>query len=210
MKKLFLIIAALFIAAFFAGSAFCGPGVYVGAGVGMTFMSESEVTDSTSPGEKLDFEFDSGFGGYLALGYAFDTGFRVEGEVSYQVNDFDETVRGGTTYQLSGDISCLAFLVNGYYDFKNKSSFTPFVTAGAGVAKVETAEFSIPGTGFDAASDDDTVFAWQVGAGISYDFSDKTSVVLKYRFFGTDEVSLDTMDAEYYSHNIYIGTRLTF
>ncbi len=210
MKKSRLFILSFLLVSFFAGSAFCGPGVYVGAGVGGAFLSESEVTDSDSPGETLDFEFDAGLGCYLALGYEFKNNFRIEGEVSYQVNDFDETVRGGTTYVLSKDLSSLAFLVNGYYDFKNKSAFTPFVTAGVGIAKIDTSEFAVPGVGFDATSDDDTVFAWQVGAGISYAFSDKTAIECKYRFFATDEPNFDTVDAEYYSHNIYIGTRLTF
>lgn len=210
MKKQLLFLLTFFVVLFFSTGAFCLNGVYVTAGIGATFMSDSEVTDTAAPGETLEFESDTGYGAYLAVGYEFKNNIRVEGEVSYQVNDNDKTVRAGTTRNLSGDTKAIAFLVNGYYDFNNKSSFTPFITGGVGLANIETAEFYLPGAGFDVRSDDDTVFAWQVGAGISYAISNKTVIDLKYRYFGTDEASYGTVEKEFFSHNVYIGTRLKF
>jgi opacity protein-like surface antigen len=38
---------------------------------------------------------------------------------------------------VSGDASSLAVMINGYYEFPNKSAFTPFITEGIGFAQVE-------------------------------------------------------------------------
>jgi len=69
-----------------------------------------------------------------AAGYKMGK-YRVEGEVGYQKNNVDECE--SSCRRTSGDIKAYSFLINGYYDFFTKSGFTPFLSAGIGVAKVD-------------------------------------------------------------------------
>lgn len=187
-----------------------GRGVYISGSAGGTYLMDAEVNDTDAPNVELEFESEFGFAGTFAVGYAFTDYLRLEGEVSYMENDYDETTYNGVQMDLSGDINCLAFLVNGYYDFKNKSRFTPFITLGAGVAEVETAEFSVAGSGVAETSSTDTVFAYQVGAGVSYEITKKVALDCKYRFFGAADPEFTTVSTEYYSHQLLLGFRLNF
>ena len=38
---------------------------------------------------------------------------------------------------INGDVGIFTFLANGYFDFNNDSKFTPYLTAGLGMANVE-------------------------------------------------------------------------
>ena len=57
---------------------------------------------------------------------------------------------------------------------------------------------------------DDTVFAWQVGAGIGYALTPQLTFDLKYRYFATSDPEFDGTEVEYASHNVYAGIRLHF
>ena len=62
----------------------------------------------------------------------------------------------------------------------------------------------------DYYEDDDTVFAYQVGAGVAYSINKNMILDLKYRFFATEDPNLYGSKAEFKSHNIYFGFRYTF
>ncbi len=70
----------------------------------------------------------------------------------------------------------------------------------------EVSDMNLPG--FE--NDDDTVFAYQVGAGVGYAVTEKVSFDVKYRYFATSDPEFDTTKAEYSSHNVYAGIRVTF
>lgn len=111
--------------------------------------------------------------------------FRAEGEIGYQKNDFDKVTGFGITLNASGDVSCLSFLANGYIDFHNSTPFTPFISAGIGVANIDANDFRIGG--FLIGSEDDTVFAYQMGAGVGYAVNKNITIDLKYRYFATED-----------------------
>ncbi len=73
-------------------------------------------------------EFDAGVAVLAALGYKMEQ-LRFEGEIGYQVNDFDQ--------QSAPLIADLSFLANVYYDIPTTSRFTPFLTAGIGFVMVD-------------------------------------------------------------------------
>lgn len=209
-RRLFLVFGCL-IALFFSTAAYSAAGPYVSGNIGMVIPEDSDVTDSTYPGVILDTEFDTGMAIGMAAGYAFDYNFRLEAEITYQQTDFDKgSIAGVGSTPLSGDASCFAFLVNFYYDFKNSSRFIPFISAGVGIAYAEVDDFNAPGSGYPSASDDDTVFAYQLGAGVGYAVSETVLIDCKYRYFALDDPDFDTTTAEYASHNIYLGLRLAF
>ena len=110
-------------------------GWYYGLSAGGALLTDGDWKSATDQG---DLEHDAGFIVGGAVGYKFGMP-RLEAEILYQSNDYDKLNNNtdGTTTTVGGDISSLAFMVNGYLDFANESSFTPFIIVGAGVANVE-------------------------------------------------------------------------
>lgn len=209
MKKFFSLVICFFVFLIVPVVSFsASPGPYVSAQVGMGFLMDSDFSTSAGTGT---VEFDPGFATGIAGGYNFGM-FRVEGEIGYQINDIDNisACLGGScgSASASGEVTALSFLANAYFDFANKTPFTPYITAGIGVARLDIDDFAI--LGYHYGDSDDTVFAYQVGAGVAYAINKNFSIDLKYRFFGTSDPNFDGVDAEANSHNIYLGLRYNF
>lgn len=209
MKRTLLIASCCALPIFFSSFAYSADGPYLGANIGVAWLSDSDVTDSTVPGIPLELSYDSGLTVGAAIGYRFGNG-RIEGEVSYQQNDVDQTSALGVSLDSTGDTEGIAFLLNGYYDFTNTTAFTPYVSAGLGYAKIEINDYNIPGSGIPNFSDDDSVFAYQVGLGIGYAVTDKVTLDAKYRYFATEDAEFDTSEVEIASHNVLLGVRFNF
>lgn len=200
--KSILIISVCAVLLAFSPSVYSAEGPYVSGNIGLAMPIDSDVTISEEPGVTGDLESDKGLALGVAVGYGFGN-IRAEGEIAYQKNDLDKISVGGESEDLTGDTSSLAFLLNGYYDFKNKSAFTPFISAGLGLARVEVSD--------DEGDDEnDTVFAYQVGAGVGYAINEKVTLDLKYRYFATSDPEFDGVEIEYSSHNFYAGIRVAF
>lgn len=210
MKKTYSIITGCIMLLSISSIAYSAEGSYVSGNLGLAILSDSNVTDSTVPGISIEIESDSGLALGVAVGYAFGNNTRIEGEIAYQKNDLDKASLFGVDVDLTGDISSLALLLNGYYDFANESAFTPFISAGLGFAKVEVNDMNVLGSGAPSKNYDDTVFAYQVGAGVGYAVNEKVTLDVKYRYFGTSDPDFDTATVEYSSHNVYAGIRVSF
>lgn len=173
-----------------------------GAAFAQPFSESREISLCIFPScgiysSTLKEKYDTGFAASVALGYHITDAFRLEGEAMYQSNDLhnlniSETFQDSTfnfSRNLKGERERTAFLLNAYYDFKNSSDFTPFVTAGVGGyhLRIKSSRFNFG----RPSRDNDLDFAWQVGAGVNYRMNDRISFDLKYRYFsGSDaEVS---------------------
>jgi len=209
MKKNLLITFFCVLAFFFSAPVCSAEGLYVSGNLGFAMASDSDLTDSTAPGITVNTEFDTGLAFGAALGYNFSR-FRVEGEISYQKNDVDKIEAQGVFLDATGNARALSFLINGYYDFKNRSAFTPYISAGLGFAQVEFNDLDISGLGFSGSSDEDTVFAYQIGIGVGYAVTEKVTIDVKYRYFGTEDSEYDTTEAEFASNNFLFGVRINF
>ena len=129
---------------------------------------------------------DTGYAASLALGYRITEQFRLEGEAMYQSNDLNKahfTSSFGNsnfsdTHSLKGESERMAFLLNAYYDFKNSTAFTSYITGGLGGyhMRIKASRGRLPG-------ENDLDFAWQVGAGLNYKLDDRISFDLRYRYF---------------------------
>ena len=208
MKKNLLIISVCVLAIFFSSSAYSAEGLYVSGNIGFAMLSDSDVTDP-DPSNNFTMEYDTGWALGGALGYDFNR-FRVEGEISYQTNDIDKVGAMGVSLAASGDVSSLAFLINGYFDFVNDSAFTPYITAGLGYAQIDLNDFNVAGSGESDYSDDDSVFAYQVGLGVGYAVTEKVTIDVKYRYFATEDLEFDTTEVDVASHNFLFGVRFNF
>jgi len=191
----------------FPAFAFGADGMYVGGNIGLALASDSDITISDEPGIRPCLELDAGLNLAAVLGYGFGD-MRLEGEIGWQKNDADKVTLAGDEAKVGGDISILSFLLNGYYDFNNSTAFTPFVSGGIGFAKLDADLQSAAAEVY--ISEDDTVFAYQIGIGIAYAVSETVAIDAKYRFFGTADPEFGTVEAEVQSHNFMLGIRVGF
>ena len=199
-----------------------GNKMYVGFNLGMSMPSDSNTTFSDAPFKlNTTVEADSGLATGIVIGRSFNN-FRLEGELAYQKNDIKSVTLDSIGYDginypvgekitdVDGDISSTALLVNGYYDFKNSSKFTPFVGAGIGFAKVEVSSAISDSEGLLWTSDSDIVAAAQVSLGANYAITEKVSLDLKYRYFVTADPDFELSSPEYSTSNVYTGIRYSF
>jgi len=192
--------------------AYSAEGPYVSGNLGLAIANDSDLSDPSGTGT---IEFDKGLAFGVAAGYGFGN-TRVEGEIAYQKNDYDKLslsapgVGSFSGLNVDGHATSTAFLLNGYYFFKNNSSITPFIGAGLGFANIDVSDISVPGIGALTSSSDDTVFAYQIGTGVGFAVNEKVTLDLKYRYFATSDPNFEGTDAEYSSHNIYACVRVGF
>ena len=204
MKKLLMFgLVSLFVMGS-TGTCFAGP--YFSGNLAAVFGHDSEWTDSFGSGSFGEVTFDAGYGVSLALGNDLND-YRSEIELVYAESDFDE-ISGGTglpTSSVDGDVASLAVMINLYKDFHNSSAVTPFIGAGIGGANVD---IEIDALGWN---NDDTVFAYQVALGISFNITDAAKIDLSYRYFDTTDPDLEVVDIDYFgASNIVAGFRMDF
>lgn len=200
---------------------------------------------------------DDAFGGALAVGYNFKPRFDLplRAEVEYSIFSQMNPKSGLSEYtswdtpgavghrtdtdsvKQKVDVQTLFF--NFYADIPTETRFTPFVTAGLGMAFVrskanyayrEQGNNHIKGPNRDVPFEDtfssgssgrsDTNFAWNVGAGLGIEIVEDLSLDVAYRFAYLGEVKNRTMDADtgslssktenLYMHQVMVGLRLEF
>jgi opacity protein-like surface antigen len=157
---------------------------YVAAGLGASFPND---IDTTQAGLTLTAELDTGLFANVAIGRSFGN-FRAEGEIDSNVNDLSTlSVPGIGGVSASGDVSTLAFMVNGFYDFSTGSKWKPYIGGGVGAANVSLNNISA--VGFLLADDNQTVFAYQAKLGVAYEFNPAWEGTLGYRFFATEDAT---------------------
>ncbi|MDX1811203.1 MAG: outer membrane beta-barrel protein [Gammaproteobacteria bacterium] len=178
---------------------------------GVNFDQDSDVIYnefSVSGIEK--WKFDTGYSSALAFGYKMEQ-VRLEGEVSYGRNEVDSVDGILIPSGYSIETSLLNFMFNGYYDFNFGNALTPYLTAGAGFSRVE-ADINMASVIDDKYYD--TVFAYQIGAGLGYAISEIMTLNFRYRFLGTADPVFSypggTAEAEIFSHNLTVGIHMAF
>ncbi|MGE0753794.1 MAG: outer membrane protein [Alphaproteobacteria bacterium] len=192
------------------------PHWYVGIAGGVTYLDDSDIS-GTSTGE---MGYDTGWTVNAALGYTLPYGYdsrgnvRLELEASYRENSLDNTILSGVSAASPGRARIASYMVNGFYDFRNQSSLTPYIGGGFGLSQVGISHDS--GLG-NTGDDEDTVMAYQGMAGIAYApmSMPNTEWTLGYRYFTADspeyttaggKVKLDDLT----SHSAEIGGRFKF
>lgn len=143
--------------------------------------------------QSFDTSYDTGFTGGAAVGKKFGN-YRAEVEGIYEESDVDSAAVDGKT-------EFYGAMVNGLYDFKNASRFTPYVGAGVGYGKVR---YSSDTAGVDSSSED--ALAYQGIAGVGYELNPCWTLTGEYRYVGTTKEA----DTRYQSHSAVAGLRYTF
>lgn len=195
MNKLFAAgLALALLAGGVASSVAAAP--YVSGSFGLVSASDSSLSGET--GTAGDLSMDSGFGFLAAVGNNFD-GLRGEAEIAYRTNDLNKTASGPAT----GEITSLSLLGNLLVDFAISENVRPFLGAGMGLAQIDSGSA-------DLNKANDTVFAYQVIAGIGFPLTHITTIDLQYRYFATANPDFAGIEAEYETQNFFAGLRFDF
>lgn len=176
-------------------------GYYLGGSFNLNMYQDTDLSVNGAYAGDVEFGSDFGFG--LQLGKKFNHNLRAEADLSYNQVDGDYSVTGVNVG--SADVENIALMGNGYYDFNNRSNFTPYIGLGIGFSHVK-GSLNIPGFGSD--SETDTVFAYNLMTGVNYALSDKITTGLEYRFFDTSTPDLGGVELDNQSHNI--GFKLAY
>ena len=203
-KKIFLITICLLMRIYAPDVCVAG-GFYINGNGSLVSLQDTDLTES---GISREVSLDSGFGFGGGGGYDFDF-LRAEAEIVYRKNNINKvsTVLRGNVGG-SGDISALSFMLNGFYDFKNRTFLTPYIGGGIGVALVDLS--TVTAETVRISGGDDTVFAYQLEAGFNNAINESMSLDFGYRYFATTDPSLGGTEAEFKSHNLVIRFRYTF
>ena len=180
---------------------------YIGGALGLTKTADADWSESTLPATG-DFELGSAANIAVAAGVKVNPHLRTELEFSYRKADIDSaSILGVNIPGSSGDLKTMALMANAYYDFTPDKQISPYVSGGLGFARHD-GEYTVTGIGTD--SDQDTVFAWQLGTGLSYDLNERVNLFGGYRWLASSDAEYGTLDVEYDAHEFRLGARYNF
>lgn len=122
---------------------------------------------------------------------------------------------------LVNELRTQSLMLNGYYDFKNKSKFTPYLSAGVGVSRIENKVSINPealGTSENITTDTNNNFTWTAGAGVAYKVTENVALDLAYRYVDAGETDVSQSiggtnlknTADLVSHDYSLGVRYNF
>lgn len=173
-----------------------------------SYTNSATSTTTTDSAVKLSDDKKTVFTGNIAYGVNFDPAYHVPARAEFEygyhkatLNSavsgtvFNSPVTSAALYSIKDkqDLTLQTFMLNGYYDFKNSSRFTPYISAGAGLAYTElTTSTQMTGNVTvenNSASSKKTHFAWAVGAGVSYELTPRLSLDLTYRYLNAGKTS---------------------
>ena len=185
---------------------------------GAAFLTDSDVDSDAFSAvgfDDVELSFDTGWLIEGAFGYAHESGLRGELALGYRENDADEFegefLGSSASLDADGTLDVITTMGNIYYDFNlgtyggatgALANLVPFIGGGIGAAFMDIDD--------DSADDDDTVFAWQVTAGLAYHFTPNVAGTVSYAYFSTSDPEFEDAEIEYDSHNALVGIRYTF
>ena len=195
---------------------------YFSVHVGGTWLQDADVDFDDPALFDDEIEFDSGYNVGAAFGYDYGLA-RLEIELAHRQNDVDRIQVDLLDFKGDGDFTATSLMLNGYWDLETGSPVVPYLGGGIGFANVsaKNVKFTEEGIRVRYVDDDDTVFAYQLAAGIAFELNPALTLDLGYRFFGTSKVELKAdpllvdppfgdFETEYDSHNVSLGLRMNF
>lgn len=226
MNRRFVVIAVLMTMAapavcaaeYLQGVGYQRVGVYVSGFVGAGAPRDTDVTTGNID-DRVEFDPGVYAGGTGGVDFGL---LRLEGELSYKrgemeiVNDRTNNVR---YFNVDGSLGAFAMMFNAFIDLHNYSPITPYLGGGIGFATLHLSDTfgTNPNTGAWTQlyySDDDTVFAYQGGAGLEIQLNPMFSLDLGYRYFGTADANFEqpggATELKMESHNGAVGFRVKF
>jgi opacity protein-like surface antigen len=153
------------------------PGPYLRFDTGHSWATNRNVDDSWIVGGGVGWRFSPNLRGDITFDYR---------------PDFDQTTSFGIGPGAKSGLHNWTLMANGYYDFTIDAiqPLVPYIGGGIGVAQnsVNGVSVAVPGTGIASLSGRDTnQFAWQLSAGVSYNFTPNMALDVGYRYLNAGE-----------------------
>ena len=127
--------------------------------------------DAKKPDESMILSF----GG----GYKFTDNLRTDLSFAYSEAKVE-------SFPINHKVKSYTLFLNGYYDFKVSDTFTPYVTAGVGLARNKSGDlrYAVPGPQSDISYKGKTKnnFAWNAGLGVQMNVAKNLDVDLGYKY----------------------------
>jgi len=114
------------------------------------------------------------------------------------------------------ELTILSLMKNAIIEWDNNSRFTPYAGLGIGISYVnmqDDLEFIDPlGVSEFSFDESDTVFSWQVIAGLGIGITERLDFVTEYRYFSTLDINFSGGGSlgRFWSNNLFFGVRREF
>lgn len=181
--------------------------LYGAARVGYGWTKYSDSTNNLKANGK-------GVLGSVAFGY--NASNNVRGEIEAYFDDGVKSKKNANN--LKANVKTYGGLLNGYYDFKNQSTFTPYITAGIGYMHNKATETNTA-TNVTFKGKKNT-FAWQAGLGVGFEAARNVNLELGYRLFQKSTAKLKVKNSANanqtsslkvkFQHTVLAGVRVNF
>jgi OmpA-OmpF porin, OOP family len=230
MKKALL--AATILALPVAAQAQPVTGLYVGAGVGMNFLMETDVdlNNRFANPRTGTSEFDYGYVGVISLGWGFGNGVRAEIEGSYRDNTIDTFTGFGLAAPVRSSGSAVSYGVmgNALYDFDLGPTIPlmPYIGVGFGyIIQDYDQVVATSGANNVIVTGSEGRFAYQAILGAAFQLdavAPGLAITAEYRFLGTlghegdaratrgGVSSTGSAEWDNFNHSVLIGLRYAF
>ncbi len=124
----------------------------------------------------------------------------------------------GLSGSVPGEVQSASFMYNIWVDIDTKTPFLPYIGGGIGVSSIwiDDVKLSDPELVVTLVDDQDTVFAYQLGAGLGYRLTPWLMLSLDYRWFETIdpefefELTGNDFESEFRTHNVGVSLRYQF
>ncbi len=174
-----------------------------------------------------DYSMKNGLAFVVAGGYILPSGLRTELELGFRRTEFDKLrkieIRGPArnavdhvALPIDGRFTTISVMANAIYGTE-LAGFRPYVGGGVGLARHQAKIDSIAyeaGSELTAApigfSENATVFAFQLMAGIGYPLSEQAEMWLGYRYFETADADFRVSEMTFSTHNFELGLLYKF
>lgn len=163
--------------------------------------------------------YDDGRAVGLVFGLDTSFGWRLEGELTYRENAFDEIRWFDAVRPTSGEVNSTALMGNIIYDYALEP-IQPYLGLGIGAVNVSFEDVrDVDGALFGGS---ETVLAGQLIGGVGFSLLPSTTLYLDYRAMVTEDISLvidpgqrvgiagDPVRIEYITQSVMIGIRHEF
>jgi OmpA-OmpF porin, OOP family len=190
-------------------------GYSLDGGLDITAPLESASVANTLNGTA---ELNEDWNEHLGLGYAFASGWRLEGEIGHRFNDLEPHGLGLPTTDpslSSGDVQVWSAMLNGYFDMNKGHTFQPYIGLGVGAAQVNANATS----SLQHFDDKDTRIAYQAMIGTAISLGSQLALDIGYRYFTVPDLDFKgtgslgaarSFEADYDQHAATIGLRWQF
>lgn len=183
---------------------------YVSYLIGHTMTEDADtnlITDLVVSGGSL--ELSNATSGTFSLGKYYNDHVRGEWEISYREPSLDklsgrDSVSDAASQDIRNFLRTSTLMYRVQYDFTEhqKYPFQPYVSGGLGFAhhKID----------FFGDGEDDAVVAYQLGAGLMWEYGPLNYVVAEYRYLASQKPEFNSVRVEYAAHEFRVGVLMGF